>query len=307
MALRYWIILIFLGTLFGGSFALNEVLLDNYGPLTISMLRVTLGAVGCWIWVIVTGRAVMSAKGVLLGLFVFGIFQYSAPFALLPLAQARITSSMAGLANAMTPVAVVIVSQMWSGGERVNGNKITGIGFGFAGMMVLTTYGAELGGSDPHFVVLAMAAPISYAIALNMIRRFKGIDLIVVTTWAMTGSTFVMFPAAISVEGIPAVPDLSDGIAIAVLGFGLTSAAFLAMFTLLPHVGATNLSLVTFVAPVSATLIGAQIFGDVISGVHLTGMFLIMIGLFAIDGRIVNYFRDQITPVGMGRIKNQQA
>ena len=53
------------------------------------------------------------------------------------------------------------------------------------------------------------------------------------------------------------------------MGVGLTSATFIVMYSILPAVGATNLSLVTFVAPISATLIGALAFGEVIGARHL--------------------------------------
>jgi hypothetical protein len=81
MTLAHWSMLVALGTVFGASFGFNEILLSAYGPLTVSAGRV--GLIGT-----------------------FGVFQYAAPFALLPIAQQHITSSSAGIANAMTPVAV---------------------------------------------------------------------------------------------------------------------------------------------------------------------------------------------------------
>jgi len=296
MTARYWIFLTALGAAFGMSFALNEILLATYGPLTVSMLRVMLGAIGCWIWAIMTGRRMRSVSGALVGLFVFGIFQYSAPFALLPLAQEHITSSVAGIANAMTPVAVVIVSQFWAGGERATVDKIVGIAFGFAGIVALTASGAGTGGSDPRFIILAVAAPVSYGVALNFVRRFRAIDPIVVTTWAMTGGALAIAPVALTLEGIPAVPDAASAAALAVLGFVLTSAAFLAMYSILPRVGATNLSLVTFVAPISATLIGVLVFGEHVSAAHVAGTSLILMGLVAIDGRIGRAVRGWALP-----------
>ena len=286
MPTRYWILLITLGAIFGSSFSLNAVLLETWGPLSVSMLRVTLGALGCWAWALLTGRRMLSLTGSFTGLFVFGIFQFAAPFALLPLAQEHITSSVAGIANAMTPVAVVIVSHLWRGGERVTGPKIIGIAFGVAGIVALTTNEAGTGGSDPRYIILAVLATVSYGIALNFVRRFHGADPVVITTWAMTGGALAIAPVALTIEGIPAVPDATGAMAIATLGFGLTSAAFLIMYSILPRVGATNLSLVTFVAPVSAILIGAYAFGEQITGAHIGGMSLILMGLVAIDGRI---------------------
>jgi drug/metabolite transporter (DMT)-like permease len=86
---------------------------------------------------------------------------------------------------------------------------------------------------------------------------------------------------------MPAMPDAGTLAALVAIGVGLTSATFIAMYSILPAVGATNLSLVTFVAPLSATVIGVLAFGDVLGAQHLGGMGLILAGLLTIDGRLI--------------------
>ena len=112
-------------------------------------------------------------------------------------------------------------------------------------------------------------------------------DPVVVTAWAMTGGALLIGPAALATEGLPPLPGPAAAAALAVLGFGLTSVAFLVMYTILPRVGATNLSLVTFIAPLSATLIGATALAEPVGAGHVAGMALILTGLAAIDGRVL--------------------
>ena len=288
MAARYWIILAAIGAAFGASFAFNEVLLEVYGPLTVSTLRLGLGALGCWAWVVATGRNVRVSPAALAGLMVFGMFQYAAPFALLPLAQQHITSSAAGIANALTPAAVVVTAHLWPGGERATRNKVLGVALGVAGITVLATRGAETGGSDPRFVIVAIAAPVCYGIALNVVRWFRATDLIVVTAWAMTGGVVAIAPVALVLEGIPAVPSTPGVVvSLATIGFGLTTVTFLVMYSVLPRVGATNLSLVTLVAPLSATCIGAVALHETIGVGQIAGAVLLLAGLAVIDGRVL--------------------
>ena len=287
MALRYWSILIAIGAAIGASFAFNEVLLSEFGPLTVSFLRVGTGAAGCWAWILVTGRRPAISPGLFTAIAVFGVFQFAAPFAILPLAQQHITSSTAGIANAMTPVATVLISHLWPGGERATLRKLGGVAFGVAGIVVLTSRGLWAGGSEPAFVLFALCAPLCYGIALNLARRFAGLDPVVITAWAMTGGVLAIAPVAIAAEGLPALPDARTLAALATIGLGLTSATFIAMYSILPAVGATNLSLVTFVAPLSATFIGVFAFGDVLGTQHFGGMALILFGLLTIDGRLI--------------------
>jgi len=292
MSARYWIILIILGSAFGTSFALNEVLLATYGPLTISAMRVVLGAVGCWIWLFATGRRAGGLGAMILGIGVFGIFQYASPFAVLALAQGEITSSVAGIANGMTPVAVVVISHLWPGGERASARKGAGVALGLAGIVCIALLEGDAGASDPRFVAVAIGAPICYGIALNLVRRFGPVDPVVITAWAMTGGAVAIAPIALAVEGVPAMPDNAHTmLAIGVLGFGITSAGFLGMFWLLSRVGATNVSLVTFVAPVSAMFLGVIALGETIGLGHVGGVLLILLGLICIDGRLIGWAR----------------
>lgn len=302
MTFAHWSILIAIGAAFGASFGLNEILLSAYGPLTVSAIRVSLGAAGCWFWIAATGRRVDLAGASLSGLAAFGVFQYAAPFALLPVAQQHITSSSAGIANAMTPVAVVLISQIWPGGERATTYKLAGVAMGVFGMTILTTQGATAGTSERFFLFVAALAPVCYGIALNFVRRFRGLDPVVMTACAMTGGAFAILPVAITAEGVPHMPGWEMASAFAVIGFGLTAAPFLIMYSMLPKVGAVNLSLVTLVAPVSATIIGASVFGDALGTGHIVGMAMILAGLITIDGRFWKLLASLGTNRSPGRI-----
>lgn len=82
---------------------------------------------------------------------------------------------------------------------------------------------------------------------------------------------------------MPSVETIASMIAIAALS---TALAYMLYFRILASAGATNLSLVTFLIPVSAILLGVLILGESLELKHLAGMVLIAAGLAAIDGRI---------------------
>ncbi len=297
MSFAHWSILAALGTAFGASFGFNEILLTAYGPLTVSAVRVTLGAIGCWVWVAATGRRVDLGDAGLIAIGSFGIMQYAAPFALLPLAQQHVSSSSAGIANALTPVAVVVISHLWPSGERATTTKMVGVGLGLLGMIVMTAQGQPESVSERPWLLVAVLAPVCYGIALNLARSLRGLDPVVMTACAMTGGALSILPIALGSEGVPLVPTWHLASAFAVIGFGLTSAAFLIMYSILPRVGATNLSLVTLIAPVSATLIGVSFFGETLGAGQVIGMALILSGLIAIDGRVWS----AVAPYASGR------
>ena len=69
-----------------------------------------------------------------------------------------------------------------------------------------------------------------------------------------------------------------------------TALAYLNYFRLLASAGATNLSLVTFLIPVSAVGLGVVLLGETVLPRHLGGLALIAAGLAAMDGRIMRWF-----------------
>ncbi|MGR3615532.1 MAG: EamA family transporter, partial [Paracoccaceae bacterium] len=77
---------------------------------------------------------------------------------------------------------------------------------------------------------------------------------------------------------------------LAVIGFILTSAAFIIFYWVLPKVGPTNITMPTLIAPISALILGTWILNETLLPEHLYGMATIFVGLLLIDGRVVRRF-----------------
>ena len=288
MSLRSWLLIFVLGMGWGASFYFNAILLREVGPLTVSMGRVALGAVGCWAYVFATGRNIRMPAIVLGQMMVLGIVQFAVPFAIYPISQEYISSGAAGIINAMTPIMVVISSHLWPGGEKATKAKSVGVLFGFAGIVILAYPALRSGGGSEFWALMfAVLAPVSYSIALNYVRRLSGIDQSTMVAYSLTGAALFMAPLALGAEGMPVIVHGETWAAFAVVGFVLTSASFIAVYWLLPRVGATNISTVTFVAPVSAVLLGAYLLNEAVLLPQLLGMAAIFGGLLMIDGRIL--------------------
>ncbi len=99
MSLRYWIIIVILGAGWGSSFVFNEILLREIGPLNMSLGRVGLGAIGCWVFAIAMRKSVRCSLGILMGLVFLGVINYAIPFALFPFSQQYVSGGVAGIIN----------------------------------------------------------------------------------------------------------------------------------------------------------------------------------------------------------------
>lgn len=288
MPLRYWALIVLLGLTWGGSFLLNAILLRDIGPVSVSMGRVGLGALGCWLLLLARGRPMRLPLRTVAAICAMGVVMFALPFAIYPISQQHLPSGVAGIINAMTPILVVIVSQVWPGGERANLPKVLGVVMGFGGIVVLSLpYMGKGHATEIWAVATALCAPLCYGIAGNMARNHRAIDAPLVAAWALTGATVFIAPLALALEGLPRIERPETWGALLVIGFGLTSAAFIAFYWLLARAGATASSTVTFVAPLSAVFLGAWILGEAVRPAHLVGMAAIFLGLVLIDGRLV--------------------
>jgi len=288
MAPRDWFWIILLGAVWGFSFIFNAVLIREVGPLWVSALRVGIGALGCWVVVAALRKPVPLEPALWLKLAGLGLLSYAIPFALFPLSQAHLASGVAAIVNAMTPITTVIVSHFWINGEKASRNKSLGIAFGFAGALVLALPAIAQGGESQLWAIGAcLLATVCYAFALNITRSFATVEPTVLATISLTGASVAAIVAAFVFEGVPVIARPETWGAALAIGLISTTAAYQVMYRILPRVGATNFSVVTFIAPVSAIIFGVGLLDETILPSHLAGMALIFIGLLLLDGRLL--------------------
>jgi len=222
-----------------------------------------------------------------LQLGLLGIIAYAIPFALFPLAQAHLASGVAAIINALTPMVTAVISHFWIGGERASRTKMAGVGIGFIGAAILVSPALSTGGSSHLWAVMAcLGATLCYAISLNITRSFKHIEPTALAAIALTGAAVVSVPIAFAAEGVPVMTRPETWGAALAIGLLSTAFTFQIMYRILPRVGATNFATTTFIAPISALILGVTILRETILPIQIIGMVVIFVGLLFIDGRI---------------------
>lgn len=292
MKLQYWALIIFLGAMWGCSFLFNAILIRELGPLWVSGGRVTIGALGCWAYFVATRRTLPRDPMLYVQLLVLGILNYAIPFALFPFAEQSLASGVVGVINGLTPMTTVLVSQFWRGGEKTTWNKTAGVVIGFIGAAILASPSLGNGAITQVWAIAAcLLATFCYAFTLNYARRFKDVNSATVAASSLTGAAIVMVPIAFLFEGVPVITQGETWAALFAIGLMSSSFAFLLLYWLLPRVGATNISLNTFITPISAILLGVLVLHERFELTHIVGIIVIFFGLVFIDGRLVKGWR----------------
>jgi drug/metabolite transporter (DMT)-like permease len=284
---RDWIKIILLGMAFGSALYFNEIMLRDMGPFYVALGRVGPAALACWVYVILSGRDWRAGVGQLGALAVLGGMFFWLPMTIYPIGQQYIESGLAGIVNAMTPVVTVIVSHFWPGGERASRLKFLGVLAGFLGIFLLTIPSLSGGEGNRLFgMLIVLLAPLGYAFGFNWVRRIKGLDTVVTITWAFTFAAIFVLLTALMFDELPTMVRLSTWAAIAFSGVILTGLLFQIAFSMLPRTGATKASTLTFIAPITALILGSWLLDERLQIVHFVGMAVIFLGLFLIDGRL---------------------
>jgi drug/metabolite transporter (DMT)-like permease len=292
MAQRDWFWIIFLGAIWGCSFIFNAVLIREIGPLWVTSFRVGIGALGCWAVMVALRKPIPRDPVLWFKLGALGILAYAIPFALFPLAQANLASGVAAIINALTPIMTVIVSHFWIGGEKATRIKSAGVVTGFIGAAILASPALTSGGESQLWAVGAcLLATLCYALTLNITRNFKSIEPTALAAIALSGASIVSIPIAFLAEGTPVMVRAETWLAALAIGLVSTAFTFQIMYRILPRVGATNFATTTFIAPISAIILGVTVLRETVLPIQILGMLVIFAGLLLIDGRIGKLWR----------------
>jgi len=291
LGLAEWAMLLGLSMIWGSSFFLIAVAVAELPPFTIVALRVSLAALVLWAVVAARGVAVPRSVQAWIALLVMGLLNNAIPFTLITYGEKEIASGLAGILIATTPLFTVLTAGVFLADERITAKKIVGVVIGMAGVAVMIGPAAlqGMGGAAMgQLAVLGGAA--SYASAGVYGRRFKsmGLSPIVVTAGQATTAAALLIPLSLTVDRPFSLPFPSPAAwgSVVVLGLVCTAFAYIFYFRILATAGATNISQVTLLVPVSAVLLGWLFLGERLELIHLGGMALIALGLSAIDGRL---------------------
>ena len=293
---RAWVELLLLGAIWGASFfsiriALNEV------PFVTSVLHRTGWAMLVLWGVVWLMRLPLPRDPRIWGAFlVMGLLNNVIPFGLMAWAQLHVETGLTSILNAATAIFGVIVAALVFADERITPRKAIGVCLGFFG--VATAIGLE---SFRNFDLASaaqlgiIAGTISYALAGSWARlRLGGLPPQVAAAGMLTGSTLVMLPAALIIDG-PVRFDLMPATwgAIGYYSIIATAGAYLLYYRVLAMAGSGNLMLVTLLIPPIAILLGWAFLGEALHPSAFVGFGLLALGLVILDGRVLRHVIDR--------------
>lgn len=286
---RTWAELFILGFIWGGSFLAIRLALNEVPFVTSVAHRVFWAALILWGYVWLRGLAVPRDPKIWGALFVMGLLNNVIPFSLMAWGQLYIPTGLTSVFNAGTAIFGVVIAAMILTDERLTARKAVGSLIGFAG--VATAIGLD---SLRNFDITSLAqlavigGTISYAFAGVWARlNLSALTPQVAAAGMLTGSSIVMVPAALLIDGAPSFDlSLTAFGAIAYYVIFATAGAYLLYYRILAAAGSANTMIVTLLIPPVSIVLGAIVLHETLSPNVYIGLGLLALGLAILDGRL---------------------
>lgn len=288
MTTKGWALLFLLSVLWGSSFFFIEIALRDISIFTIVFARVGIAALVLTAYVYATGHQ-LPGKITIWGQFILlGALRAAIPISLIVWAETQINSSLAGILNSTSPLFTAIIAHHLTPDDKLTRSRLLGIVMGMIGVGVLIGPDALQGFGVQVIAQLAMlGATCSYGFAAVYGRQFKGTSPTVSATGMLIGAALLIFPLALLEQ--PWTLSLSLLSVSAILGLSLlsTALAFIVWFQLIFSVGASNTSMVTFLIPITALVLGLFILDETMNLTSFIGLMIILAGLAIAQNRFM--------------------
>jgi drug/metabolite transporter (DMT)-like permease len=275
MSRKALLLFLALGLIWGVPYLLIRVAVDDYHPVIVAFGRAVIGA-------LVLLPFALRGNGILAGfrkpgwLILYTLVEISGPWFLISFAETRVTSSLAGLIIALTPIIAAILGVAISQ-ERLGAGRLVGLALGLAGVVALLGFDEQPAELWPALALGSSA--LGYALGpIIVARKLADADdgAVVVASLIVASAIYLPFVPAYWPARFP----LDASLAVIALAVLCTALAFQLLFALIAEVGASRATVIAYLNPAVAVLLGVAILGEPFSLALLAGFALIVAGSY---------------------------
>ena len=277
-----------LGVVWGCSFIFIKLGLEFLTPFGVAFVRCALGAITLLIVVKIKKIKLPSDKSTWRKLWILAMLLNVIPGILFAYAEVHVTSVLAGIINATTPLATLIVMLIAFREERLKVEQIIGIIIGAIGVMVVLGIWQGVGENQLTGVIALLIAVTCYGISFPYTVR----NIIPIGLKPEAAATTQLVMAAITLLPFYLFDGISQDnyrpatffamLALGILGSGI---AYIWNFSIIAAAGSSIASSVTYLTPVVAIIVGWVFLGEALSWYEPVGALLVIIGAATSQGR----------------------
>lgn len=278
-----------LAAIWGSSFLFIKVIGRHWPALWVSFGRVALGAATLLVLVAVRRERLPTDRRLWLHCAVAALSFNTISWTLIAFGEQHVSSIVAGLWNATTPLWVLMVSMAAFPEQRPTRGRIAGLATGFLGVAILLGPWRGIGGGQLIGHAACAGAAICYGLGFPYTRRHlagrpeSGIVLSACQLTCATVMLAVFLPLAPGPSGRLGLDGAASLLALGALGSGI---AFALNYAIVRAKGATTASTVTYLIPVFSTVLGATVLAEPLHWNQAVGTVVLLLGIAVSQGRL---------------------
>lgn len=291
-ASHVWIAVQFVlaGIVWGSSFLFMKVALDGLSPGQVAWSRLMLG--GLTLGLIVAARRDHLPRSLKIWghMTVLAITFCVVPYLLFSWSQQHVTSGLASIYNATTPIMTAVMAGLLFRVERLKAVQVAGIAVGILGVVVIIAPWQGLDFSQglvAQFAILGATA--CYGFSFAYMRRFvsnTGMSALVFSFLNIGIGAVIMLALTPVVALAPVTLDpwiIGSVLLLGCLGTGL---AYIWNQNTVRAWGPTRASTVTYITPIVGVVLGTLVLGETVSWNEPVGALVVFLGILLAQNRL---------------------
>jgi drug/metabolite transporter (DMT)-like permease len=269
------------GFIWGCSFIFIKSGLEFLSPVGVAFFRCALGAITLYSYAKYKKIELPKDRKSLLHIWVVSLLLNVFPGIFFALAETEVTSILAGIINAVTPLMTLIAILLVNRSEQPKCSQIIGLLIGFAGVLVVLGAWNGLGDNPWWAVAILLLAVTCYGFSFPYTRKFViplGIKSEAIVAQQLILASFTLLPIYL-IDGISfntiEIGPVASMLALGIFGSGF---AYLWNFKVMQIAGSAIASSVTYLTPVVAVIVGIIFLGEHITWNEPVGALVVLIG-----------------------------
>jgi drug/metabolite transporter (DMT)-like permease len=272
-----WLAFGALGVIWGVPYFFIKVAVQELSPVMVAWSRLVL-ATSILLPVAWHRGALRSVGRHLAPIVAFALVEFVVPFTAISLGERWISSSVAAILIAMVPFSVTLIARFFGLHERLGAWRVLGLVFGLVGVVALVGFGPVSGLWGWAGVGCMMLATIGYAVGPLIVQRhLADMDSLGPVAASLAVASLVLTPFALF-DFPRHWPSPAGMGSIVVLGVVCTATAMLVMFYLIRNAGASRASIITYINPAVAMLLGVLVLHERLGVGGVLAFALILLG-----------------------------
>jgi drug/metabolite transporter (DMT)-like permease len=279
---------VLLSLAWGASFFFIKIGLEGLSPVQVVWARLVFGAAALALIMLFGRRRVPLEKALWGHLTVVALLLCVVPFLLFSWAEEHLSSGLASIYNATTPLTTMAFAAAVLSTERITRDHGLGLGLGFAGVVLIIGPWSVVGHADLWAQLACLGATTCYGVAFTYLRKFvsnRGVPSMTVAFVQVTCGAVIMLLSTPLFAATPIHPTPVVVLSMIALGAVSTGLAYIWNTNVVGAWGAANGAAVTYVTPIVGVVLGVGVLRESLRWNQPVGAVLVIGGILAAHGR----------------------